>query len=420
MTDLELLFLVLAVLYLWECACWVRRGAVAFQNWFGRWWIAHPGTLLGNAKGGFIMANPLPPLGTLLIGHQLPVSLSAQGVLAFVSPSVNPGWRPAQSGNWKRWDEIQSIKASGKKLLVNGQEFLRTASPEMALHMAEQLETVRKSNASRREEVLRRIVHEHLDIKAVENRWNDFQKQAAALRVQANMLFIYLFLAAPLLIHRFSLERTWLALLLGILVFTVPSSFLFRRIHKNFYPKAEDERFTHFILVLLSPVSAMRAWDLLSRPLLETFHPLAVAKVFCADEQFREFARATFNEVRHPGLPLCPNTDPSAVQTEQQARALLASGIEKVLKQSGLSPGELVQAPAPNDENCRAYCPRCHAQFTTTTAVCDDCGGLPLVPFGTAKPTKISVEASKSPESGKVGNPKPVSRNPNLTKAGPK
>ena len=419
MTDLELLFLVLAVLYLWECACWVRRGAVAFQNWFGRWWIAHPGTLLGNAKGGFIIANPLPPLGTLLTGHQLPVSLSTQGVLAFAAPSVNPGWRPPQSGNWKRWDEVQSIKTSGKKVLINGQEFLRTASPELALHLAEQFETIRKSGASRREEVLRRIVHEHLDIKGIESRWKDLQKHSARLRVQTNLLFIYLFVAAPVIIHRFGLERTWLPLLLGILVCTIPASILFHRAHKHFYPKAEDDRFTHFILVLLSPVSAMRACDLLSRPLLETFHPLAVAKVFCGDEQFREFARATFNEVRHPGLPLCPSTDPAAVQTEQQARSLLGGAIEKLLKQSGISADALLEAPAPADENCRAYCPRCLAQFTTTTGVCDDCGGLPLVLFGSGKPTKAAVEMSKSAKSGTEGNPKSGARNPDLTKAGP-
>jgi hypothetical protein len=376
--------------------------------------------LLGNAKGGFIMGNPLPPLGSLVIGHQLPVSLSTQGVLAFVSPSVNPGWRPPQSGIWKRWDEVQSIKAGGKKLLINGQEFLKTTSAEMALHLAEQLEAIRKSNPSRREEVLRRVYYEHLNIKAVENRWKDFQTQAASLRVQANMMFIYLFVAAPLMIHWFGLERTWLALLLGILVFTVPASLMFRRIHKNFYPKAEDDRFTHFILVLLSPVTAMRAGDLLSRPLLERFHPLAVAKVFCSEEHFREFARATLNENRHPGLPLCPTSDPAAVQTEQQARSLLVDSMEKLLKQSGISPEQLVQVPPPGDENCHAYCPRCFAQFTTTSGVCDDCGGLLLVPFGSTKPTKISVEMSKTSEPGKEGNSKSGSRNPNLTKAGPK
>jgi hypothetical protein len=382
MTDLELLFLVLAVLYLWECACWVRRGAVGFQTWFGfHWRIAHPGTVLGNARGGFILANPLPPLGTLLFGYQLPVSVSTQGALAFVSPGVNPGGRPPQSGNWLPWDQVQKIQPSGKKVLINGQEFLRTASPAFAAQLAEQLRSILELKAARREGAIRQLISDSLDTKAIENRWKEFQKQTAGLRAVANLLFIYLFLGAPLIIRWFTLEHTWVALLLGILACTCPASFFFRRAHKQLYPKAEDERFTHMLLVLLSPVSAIRACDMLSRSLLETFHPLALARVFCAKEQFRAFARNILVEMRHPSLPFCPAAEPAAAQTEQQSRALLRGEIEKFIERAGLVPDELLQPPVPADESCRAYCPRCYAQFTTTTGVCEDCGGLKLVAF---------------------------------------
>src|SRR5438445_7773993 len=43
----------------------------------------------------------------------------------------------------------------------------------------------------------------------------------------------------------------------------------FRRMHKLFYLKAEDDRFTHFLTILLSPATTIRAHDALSRPLLE-------------------------------------------------------------------------------------------------------------------------------------------------------
>ena len=52
MGDLESLLLVLAAIYLSECAVWVRRGAVALHSYRGRTWhLWHPGTLLGNALG---------------------------------------------------------------------------------------------------------------------------------------------------------------------------------------------------------------------------------------------------------------------------------------------------------------------------------------------------------------------------------
>ena len=56
MSDLQWLFLVLAALYGWECACWIRRGTVAFTTWLGRdWHEAHPGTLFVNQRGGFVL-----------------------------------------------------------------------------------------------------------------------------------------------------------------------------------------------------------------------------------------------------------------------------------------------------------------------------------------------------------------------------
>src|SRR5947207_2248378 len=98
MSDLELLFLVLVFIYGLECACWLRSGSVAFLTWFGRRWRAvHPGAIVGNQRGGFIFAPPLPPLGTLLAGSQFPLSLSPETVLAYVAPSVNPGGRPVQT-----------------------------------------------------------------------------------------------------------------------------------------------------------------------------------------------------------------------------------------------------------------------------------------------------------------------------------
>src|SRR5207249_2715145 len=85
MSDLELLFLILALIYGWECACWLPRGSVAFRTWFGkRWRLVNPGMLLGNQNGGFVFAHPLPPLGTILAATQFPLSLSPEAVLVHV------------------------------------------------------------------------------------------------------------------------------------------------------------------------------------------------------------------------------------------------------------------------------------------------------------------------------------------------
>src|SRR5947208_4607520 len=114
MSDLELLFLVLALIYVWECACWVPFGSIAFSTWLGRRWRrAEP--LLRNQKGGFAFAPMLPPLGTLLACHPLPVIISPEAVAAAPQTS-NPGKKVAFSA-------IKKIGVEGKKVLINGDLF---------------------------------------------------------------------------------------------------------------------------------------------------------------------------------------------------------------------------------------------------------------------------------------------------------
>ena len=93
MSDVQFLFAILGVLYVWECACWLRRGGVAFTKWVGsNWRIQHPATMLGNQHGGFALAPPFPPLGTILTANQLPLSLGPDGVLLAIISTLAIAW----------------------------------------------------------------------------------------------------------------------------------------------------------------------------------------------------------------------------------------------------------------------------------------------------------------------------------------
>jgi hypothetical protein len=340
-----------------------------------------------------IFAPPLPPLGTLVTGNQFPLSLSPEAIFTFVSPSINPGWRPPQTGKLFRWDEIRALEASGKKVLVNGEIMLKTVSTTFAQWLAEELRQLSKLAPTKRTSAIEKIIHNCFDTRAIESRWEEFQRRTATIQLLTNCVFTHLFIVAPILLQHWGLRQCWLGLLLVLLALTTTTSILFRRVHKAYYPGADEERFTHFLTILLAPATTIRAHDVLSRPLLETFHPLAVAKVFCSDQDFREFARGALREVSHPGLPLCPNAEPLAQAAEVNARALLLKTIEGFLKRSGLAPEALLQAPAPTDETCRSYCPRCLAQFTTPTGACTDCGGMDLVAL--ALPTPATKPSSR-------------------------
>ena len=74
----ETLLLILILLYLSECLIWVKRESVAFVSaWGGRWRLAVPPSWMGNANGGILFLNPLPPGGT-----SVPVALVTRFDLA--------------------------------------------------------------------------------------------------------------------------------------------------------------------------------------------------------------------------------------------------------------------------------------------------------------------------------------------------
>ncbi len=383
MSDLELLFLVLVVLYGWECACWLPRGSVAWLTWLGaRWRLVRPGMLLGNHRGGFVFAPPLPPLGWLISGIESPVSLSPEAIRAGGSTvSLSPvGGDPNQPDRCLSLDDIQKVEADGKRLRINGKLFLKAPSPTLASNLQERLSKLIQAPQTDRGRLVERWCRERFDAQAIASRWAEFQRRARPIRWTANGLFAWLFVVAPLAVCIVGLKLAWLGWLAGLLAFTSVSAFLFRRAHRALYPGAEDERFTHFLIIVLSPVSAIRTADLLSRHLLETFHPLAISRVLCSRESFVQFAEGLWREISFPESG-ARTANEMASAVEQYSRAALRRAMESFLKSSGVEPADLVRPPAPADSTCRAYCPRCLAQFTTADTTCADCGGRRLIAF---------------------------------------
>jgi hypothetical protein len=346
--------------------------------------------LAGNPRGGFVFAAPLPPLGLLLTGNQFPLSLSPDAVLAYVASSVNPAGRPPQTGALFRWEEIARIDCAGKKICINGQLLLKVSSTVFAEHIATELRTLSKLTREKRGPAIERLLQESLDTRAVEKRWQEFEPQVASVRWVANLLFALLFIAAPGLIWNFGLSRCWPWLLAGVLACTITTALLFKRVHRRAFPLAEDERFTHFLIVLLSPASTLRAHDLLTRPLLEKYHPLAIAKLFLSPAALEEFSRSILQEICYPARPVCPNNEPIALSAEQHSRAALRKIVEAFLKRNGLEPATLLRPPSPADPTCCSYCPRCLMQFTVKDGECADCGGLPLLAL--TGPSRASSE----------------------------
>ena len=382
MGELESLLLVLALIYLSECLVWVPRGALAFASWRGISFGLRPsGTWMGNQRGGLLLSNPLPPLGTVVIVPDFSLSLSPAAVYAYSSVCLDPAGRPLQTARHLSFKEIRNVAADGRKVFVNGELFLKAASTFSARMLAELLRPLRKTPEHERAGAIKQTLDESLDTEKLSTRWREFQTRARPIRMLSNGLFVYLFLVVAPLILRFGFGQFGLWLLIGMLAQTITIAVLFRRAHRTLYPDAAEERLKPFLTMLLAPPAAIRAPDLLARHLLENFHPLTVAQVLCSPARFKSFARQTLLDLRYPLLPVCPTTEPEPLATEQWFRTARREAAEKFVQRAGLKADELTAMPGPTEPANQSCCPRCGAQFVTRTGTCADCGGRPLEPF---------------------------------------
>src|ERR1051326_4679511 len=129
MGELESLLLILGLIYLSECLVWVRRGVLAFGSWRGQNFAPRAsGTWLGNQHGNLLLSNPLPPVGTVFIVPDLPLSLSPAAVFAYSSVCLDPNGRPWHTARHVSFGEIRNVVADGRKLFVNGEVFLKAPS----------------------------------------------------------------------------------------------------------------------------------------------------------------------------------------------------------------------------------------------------------------------------------------------------
>lgn len=382
MSDLESLLLLLAVIYGVECLVWVRLGAVAFTHWTGaRWRLRQPSAVAGNARGGLVVAPLLPPMGTAVYGQQLPVSLAPEGVIAFNPGSPNGLRRPLASAAWFRFDEIKTVGTDGKFVTINGARFVKTSSEAYAFFLAEEVKRLQRLPLEQRAGSIKHLFADQLSVEKIQARLQAYRERIGWLRVLANSLFASVFLLAPILINLVGLNRCWWVLLGLILVQMWPIAYLFRRAHRALVPKAAEERFTWVLTMVLAAPSAMRASDILGRRVLETFHPLALAKALCAEEAFKHFAGAVIRDLHHPAEPSCPTADPAAAKAVAWSLALWRDTVKDFMRRAGQPVEQFLARPKPSEPVHASYCPRCLAQFVVKQGACADCGGKALEPL---------------------------------------
>lgn len=378
MSDKESLLLALVVLHLLEGVLWLSHGTLLFRRDLRRrfGWV-QPGAAMGNRRGGLVFIGPLPPFTGVFAAKPPPLAFSAEGVAAFQT-EVLPGTTTLQrSGKSVAWSALKEIRAEERKLILNGAVFLEGDSVHQAHELAKLLRQLLACDTGHRLARIKAVLDEKLDQKALGKTLADFDRATSFLRGASLVLTVFLLLLCPVTIGLFG----WLPALWFILpALLLQSGFItvkLRRLHRALYPAADEDRFRLTLLCLLAPLVAMRAPAILSRHLLEGFHPLAVAAELLDKDSFKSLARGWWRDLNHPLLPATPG-DAAAAEIVNTFRLLQRDAVSRFLNGQNLAVENLVKPAAPTDRSHTQQCPRCETQFTRNASACRECGGIAL------------------------------------------
>jgi hypothetical protein len=371
MSDEQTLLAVIAVIYLADCIYWIPGSGLSITSWFGLpWKLRYPSSLLGNQRGAIGLANPLPPLGLATRCQGLTVSIAPEGILSCVSAEIAPGRRPPQTANAFRWSEIKSVQREERTVLINNEFFYKASSEYSSRHLASEIARLSKLDDKKRSTEIANLISDSCDPAAINDRVTAFLKQSRHLRYLANVLFLFLFGICPFVVWRYGLAATLWPIVGGLYTQTIIIALLFSKAHRKVYPHDSSQIFKPFLTMLLAAPSAIRVQDILGRPLLEPFHPLAVAKTLCSAKDFKNLATHAIRDLNFPRLPI-PQTS-----IERTFRDAVLATLTRKLQ---ISDAEILTAPQRSETVHTRYCPRCHQQFTDAATYCRDCGGRELL-----------------------------------------
>ncbi len=374
MSEVEGLFLVLFGVYLLHSVIWVEPEAIAFRQTLRRFYsVAREGLPLPAVRRKGIFVQPLPPLGSALVCPPYPLMVSPEGASAWRldgPPSENLG---AAMPPYLRFEEMMRIDLAENAARIAGKDFIATAAPSLTRQIALLLAELHRLGQKQRAAAIERALAARFDLRLIEKLLEQYREASAPVRRTANLLFLAVWVAVPLLAWKPGILVAWplmLILTLSLLVITARRLWI---AHKHLHPELGEQRWRVVLTAALSPLSAMRANDELLHPLLVEFDPVAVGCAVCTEKAFRELASQSVRSLRFPTPGEVPEEGTEHFRMREWFAARQLAALEKFLSGEGIDPKTLL-APERESSRCLSYCPRCWGQYVAASGTCGSCG----------------------------------------------
>jgi hypothetical protein len=371
MNEVQVLFLVLAGVYLLQCIGWAPLDSEVLRiGWRFRAKLLPHGLRMRFGQHKLFFLNPFSPLAGAIVCELFPSVRTSKEESLAESNSSKPDEVTGRRTLRLSGQEKQKIQSTGKEVRSGGHLLFIAHSEAYASVLAGILDHVRKRSAQDRDRAFEREFEKMFDTKKVAQRLEEYWAHTVFLRTACVLLFAFLFLIAPVLVRLRGLERVWPVLLAYLIWSLAWIGWSFLRAHRALYPEQKDGRWQQVMVLALSPFSAIRANDVLLRDLFCAFHPDAVGYVLLSKDEARVQAE---RNLRHSMFRMDWHF------TSSDAPMLRA--LQAFLMKVGMPPGDLLNAPQRESENCQTYCPLCLAQFVLAEGECPDCGDVQLKKF---------------------------------------
>jgi hypothetical protein len=371
MTEVQILFLVLAGVYLLQCIGWAPLESEVLRiGWRFRARLLPQGLRMRLGQHKLFFLNPFLPLSGAIVCELFPpIRTGTEGSPAQSNPSKPDEVTGRRTIRFSTQEKLQ-VHGAAKEVRSAGHLLFTAHSEAYATFLASLLDHVRKRSVQDRDRAFEREFEKMFDTKKIALRLEEYRAHTAFLRTACVLLFVFLFFLAPVLVRLRGLEGIW-PILLAYLIWSLAwIGWSFLRAHRALYPDQKEGRWQQVMVLALSPFSAIRANDVLLRDLFCDFHPVAVGYVLLSKTESRIQAERTLRQSLF-------RMDWNLTSSDAAMRRVL----QAFLLKHEMPPEELLIPPQRESGNCQTYCPLCLAQFVLPEGECPDCGDVHLKEF---------------------------------------
>lgn len=382
MTDGEVLFVVLWLIYFTDSFLWLNKHAVLFISWWGREWDVQTASAnFGTAWGGLSLLNPFPPLGWYYTSEILPLSFSPDFIAAYNSQTIAPGGRPHQTGIVLSYEAITDINVKEAELWINGSLFCKFRSQRLANKILGILQLLIPMSAMERQSLIESFIAGRFDPEALQKEQNLLNMRLSNLRILCNIMFAFLFVAIPVTSILYGVTRLIIPSTIVMFLMVIPIIMEFYNVHKSLHPEFRSARITHSIKMMLCPPVAVRACDIVMENAMDNYDVLALAYALLKGSSRDSFFSEYLRDLK---LPLCIDFDDLILlktchwqnDTILRLTARYSPGIASIIETA-------FKTPQQESSDRLSYCPRCLIQLSVKDKNCPDCDSIKLITFDT-------------------------------------